>query len=285
MLALTVTLIAAVYLFGPDLVSRFILGFVVPRRVIQQSKSEEITRAALVAVGPFLVVVAWVTLFNIVHWKGSVPDIRAFFEGLNSEKLFEMDPERFYRGFSVFWSINVAIIWRLYLLLILTSVIFDVVIYNYGAIRHSELFRKHPWLRSLLATVVLPRVSEWHAVLTSFALRDRSTPINADVLTRTGILYRGSLAEPFLGPDGALSGILLKDPRRFSHDEYMERKKNTNNLDKDKFWREIPSKTFLILADDIANINLRHYDPETDRDLLKEVSALLNNISLKLKSE
>src|SRR6266481_1837659 len=271
MLAITISLLTAIYLVGPDFASRLILGFVVPRRIIQQGKSEEIARAILTAIFPLCLAVVWTVRLHVVMWSSIKSDLKVVFAGLYSEKFFDNDQAGFFRSANSVSGANWSVAWRLYALLIVYMVVVDIIIANYGAIRNSKCFAAD-WRKKVLAIFVLPRVSEWHVLLTDFSHK-KSTRIMADILTKSDILYRGMIEKPFLSPDGSLSGLLLSGPFRYDRQRYIEDKKSGKNVDKDQYWRKIPSLTFLILATEISTINLRH-DP-VDRDLLNRIQAIL----------
>jgi hypothetical protein len=275
MLAITVSLLTAIYLLGPDLVSRFILGFVVPRRIIQQSKGEEIGRAVLTAVIPLSLAILWTSWHHGLIWNDIKPDVKTVFSGLYSEKIFENDREGFFRAAKAVWIANWTVAWRLYTLLIAYSILVDFIILNYGRIRNSKWFDKRDWRKQALAIFVLPRVSEWHILLTPFSHK-KTTRITADILTKSDVLYRGTIEKPFLAPDGSLSGLLVSDPFRFDRQRYVEDKKTSlNPVDKDQYWRTIPSNTFLMLSTEISTINLRRYDT-TDAELNRRISEILD---------
>ena len=131
MLAITVSLLTAIYLLGPDFVSRLILAFVVPRRTIQQSKSEEIARAVLTALIPLVLAVLWTAWHRTVVWQNIKPDLKTVFSGLYSEKLFEKDPARFFRVCKICLVCKLVVAWRLYAMLLLYSIAVDVIIVNF----------------------------------------------------------------------------------------------------------------------------------------------------------
>jgi hypothetical protein len=275
MLAITVSLLTAIYLLGPDFISRLILGFVVPRRVLQQNKSEEIARAVLTALIPLTLAVLWTAWHHPGLWESIKPDLKTVFAGLYSETDFKADPPGFFRAAKSVWLANLSVAWRLYALLIAYAIVVNLIILNYGAIRNSKWASKAPWRRSLLATFILPRVSEWHVLLTTFSHK-KSTRITADVFTKSGVLYRGRIEKPFLGPDGSLTGLLLSSPQRYDRTVFVEHKKAGKNPNKDDYWRDIPSNTFLMLASEISTINLRQYDKLVDAEFLRRVEEILH---------
>jgi hypothetical protein len=274
MLALVITLLTALYLVGPDFVSRLILGWVVPRRIIQQSRSEEVARAILTSLIPLTGAVLWASLRHAVVWESVKPALKTVFSGLYSEKMFEADPSAFFSAAKAAWFANLSIAWRLYLLLIAYAFLRDIILVNYGAIRNSQSFRT-AWSKQVLAFFVLPGVSEWYILLSSFSYK-KSTLITVDILTKSGVLYRGTIEKPFLGPDGSLSGILLSNPERYERERYLDDVKAGKNPNKDEYWRKIPSQTFFVFASEISNINLRHYPDPTNAAWIKSIETLLD---------
>lgn len=174
--------------------------------------------------------------------------------------------------------------WRLYALLILYALIVDFVIHYYGEIRESRLMTKCPALRPALALFVLPRISVWYVLLKSVSHR-KSKDIRVDVITRRDVLYRGTVEDVLLAPDGALSGLLLTKPHRYQREKYLDDLKKYSQGPKteakpkpDNYWKEIPGHAFLVMSDSIETINLRSYE-RGDREmaeLAQELNKILN---------
>ena len=57
----------------------------------------------------------------------------------------------------------------------------------------------------------------------------------------------------------------------------MEHKKAGKNPNKDDYWRNIPSNTFLMLASEISTINLRQYEDVVDAEFLRRVEEILQS--------
>src|SRR5579884_2663102 len=161
MFALTLTLLTAVFVLGPELISRSLIGIVVPRRNIQQTKSEEITRAALVAVLPLLVAVLWVRLSHAVVWSSVDSDVRTYFSAIVSQGFLDSHTAEFFQATKTVLRISWAIAWRLYVVLVGYFGLIDLLIIYYGEVRNLKWMRKHLFWRNVLATFVLPRISEW----------------------------------------------------------------------------------------------------------------------------
>lgn len=261
MIALVFTILVAVYVLGPDLLARWVLSFVVPRKNLVLSKSEEITRGILWSIIPFLI--AWI-FRHTGPWafqSGAKFDLQVFFSGLYSGSYFEENRNAFFGAAGTFWRFNLCLLLRLYATVLIASVIFNCLIVKYGKIRRwlegkNSLF----WsvLGWLLATFVLPRIAEWHLVLSPVLLASKKMTIEVDILTKSNILYAGRLADKVLTGTGDLQSVTLRNPKRFKRGEYLRAKKSGDNLKIDDFWKEIPGELFVIVASEISTVNVRH---------------------------
>ena len=281
MLALTLTLITAVYILGPDLISRYILGFVVPRRNIQQTSSEEISRAIITAAVPFCIAVIWVTTLHGEVWAEVKSDIQIYIAAILSQKYLDDHTPQFFHSAKIVAQLFWSIAWKLYSLLIVYALTLNILIVNYGEIRNSKWLSKHPFSRKVLAAFVLPRISPWHILLKSISHR-KAVDIRVDVMTKRDILYRGTIEELMLKPDGTLSGLLLTKPFRYLREKFLDDLKRYSQGSKtdekpntDDYWKQIPGHAFLIMSDDIETINLRSYE-RVDHELLIRLKGILN---------
>jgi hypothetical protein len=254
-LALVVSSLVAVYLFGPDLISRWILGFVVPRKNLVQSKGEEITRAVLWAALPLAVAIIWAVGTGALSKCGHTVDLETVFSGLYSEKFFQDHHCAFFISLRSFFWMNLCLLLRLYILVIGFSLLLNITIHYYSRLRN---WLKYPWMKTLLATIVLPRVSEWHVLLSNMLLPSKDLTLNADVLTTSDVLYQGRVQDKMLNPDGSLHSITLANPRRFLREQYQKEKDQSPKTKADNFWRDIPGNLFIVMGSDITNLNLRY---------------------------
>lgn len=280
MLALTLTLLTAVFILGPDLTSRFILGRVVPRRTIQQTRSEEISRAIFTAIFPLCLAVFWVSWRHVVVWGAVKADVETYIAAILSQKFFDEHTAQFFPAAKTVIRILWALAWRLYLLLILYAETVNILILNYGELRNSKWMSKRPSWRKVLATVVLPRISQWHVLLRSISYR-KSVDIRVDVITRRDALYRGAIEDLFWAPDGSLSGLLLTKPLRYQREKYLEDlkrwqgSKSGEEPHPDRYWKEIPGHAFLVMSAEIETINLRSYEAGADKELHDRLEKIL----------
>jgi hypothetical protein len=121
---------------------------------------------------------------------------------------------------------------------------------------------------------ILPNISEWHMLLTSFNVpRKNKLFVAADILQSDGNLYKGRVADYFIDGDGKLTGILMKDVYRFDRHDFDQAKEIASAkaggptfVNSDPFWRVIPSANFYIGQSSISNLNLR-FAPREDETL------------------
>jgi hypothetical protein len=291
LLALVATLLIGVYVFGPTLVARRVLDFVVPRRNLAQSKSEEILPGILWSIIPFWL--AW-----LVRHVGpySLPpnakvDLQVFFSGLESDLFSNSNRAAFFSSAESFWQLNVCVSLRLYAIVIALSLLFNVLISYYGRMRTWLAPRRNVWaiLKWILGIIVLPRISEWHVILSNVLLPSKDMTIEVDVLTKSGILYKGRLSENVLAPTGDLQSLTLDSPQRFRREQYLEAVKAGKEPKAEAFWKPIPGNIFVIIASDIASLNVRHIPAVREfgvrfndiRDAMKGIEAALKEIQKK----
>jgi hypothetical protein len=95
-IALVATFLVAVYVLGPDLVARWVLGFVVPRKNVVQTKSEEVTRGALWSIIPLWLGWSLRHVGPLSLVPNSKFDLQVFYSGLFSESFFLKNQQEFF---------------------------------------------------------------------------------------------------------------------------------------------------------------------------------------------
>lgn len=286
MIALLATLLVALYVLGPDLVARWLLGFVVPRKNIVQTKSEEITRGALWAIVPFTLAWSLRQIGPLAVGSGLKLDLQTLYSGLYSEAFFGQHRTEFFSAVGSFYWLNVCLLVRLYTIVLIGSLAFNYLIGKYGVMRST--LSSHPTLaklKPLLAVVILPRISEWHVVLSPILLPSKQMNIEVDVLTKSGTLYQGSLSDKIIAGDGSLHSLTLSAPKRFQRDRFLEKQREDPKIQTSGFWKPIPGNLFVIMGSDIATLNVRHI-PSTVRRFAMEypdVAKLLKDIESKVE--
>lgn len=269
MLTLVLTVLTTAYFVGPDFLARYIMGaFMVPRATTT-SKGEEITRGAVWALLPLAF--AWWTRF---HWFFGIYRMPAkaaqsasvVFAGLFNDKVFEKTADTFAASIPILIRANASLLFREYAVIAILSGAFAVTVRNFGSIKHR--LRNINWLWKLIRWIILPKISEWHIVLSPMLLQNKGrSRIAIDVLTKSGILYRGEAYEKMVGADGSLQTLILEYAHRYLRDDFSEARrawsdcalpKETQKPRTEDFWRPIPGKLFVIVGSDVCSVNVRH---------------------------
>lgn len=278
MIALVVSLLVAVYVLGPDLVSRWILGFVAPRKNLAQTRSEEVARGVLWSIIPLAIAWALRHVGPLSLAPNSRVDLQTFFSGLYSESFFDQHRQDFFASANSFTQLNACVAARLYMVVIVGSLTVNFLIGKYGVMREwLTSHHRFSWLRAALSTIILPRVSEWHVTLSPMLLASQDMNIEVDVLTKTGNLYQGALRDKMLAPDGGLQSLTLGTPKRFQREKYLDVQKNKPDTKPADFWKPIPGNLFVIMGSDITTLNVRHI-PSTVRRFGQEFSDVAEAI-------
>jgi hypothetical protein len=156
--------------------------------------------------------------------------------------------------------------------LLLETLVFIVLVGFYGKWRN---FGPYAWFTS---RVLLPAVSEWHVLLTDFTFPE-SRSVEVDAMSKDNILYRGNVVEHFLGTNGELSGLLLKDAQRYRYEKLKDDRKANVKKSTDQYWKPIPGGgNFYLPGDNIASLNIRYPlpKPEFDQVVKNLVEKLFN---------
>jgi hypothetical protein len=257
-LTLVLSLTAAVFLLGPELVSRWVFGFAVERRNLTQTRAEEVTRALIWASVPWSVTLLWLWLEHGAHLPATSGDWRTLFSGLYSEKFYQEHTQEFFSSFHEARWTAFELAWRLYLTDFLLSATLAISLSNFAYLNSKPVLRPLVWL---LNKVVLSRVATWHLLLSGMLLPSTRHELHADVLLKNGVMYQGRVREKTLTGDGTLQSLVLADPRRFLREEYEEHKLKWPETSTAKYWKPIPGNMFIQLASEIANLNLRYLEP------------------------
>src|SRR5262249_40557553 len=126
--------------------------------------------------------------------------------------------------------------------------------------------------------VLLPTISEWHFILTTFSFAPRENrTVQLDILSSDNILYRGDVGDHFLNKDGELSGILLRNAQRFQYDKLKRHRQEGIKKDAESYWKPVAGGgSFYIPASNISSLNARYVLPNIRyREI---VSKVIRNI-------
>lgn len=266
MFALAVSALVAAYLLIPYAEFRYFLGRFVPLRVLDDRKTEDLTRAVVTLGAIFALAVVFVRDMPICKehpfWvPNDSPTLRAadyemVASGLYSDAVFKENRQAFWDALMRVLSRQGRFALWYYALVLLASLLGGFLCSRYGQFRSNRIYR---WAADLY---LLPHISQWHAILTPFTFPDRRTVVRADVLMSDGTLYSGAVAGHFLDNDGKLSGLFLDKPKRFDRAALLrERESWATNRSAQKFWRDIPSAKLYLVGDHIVNLNLSYEPP------------------------
>ncbi|HTF63798.1 MAG TPA: hypothetical protein VK638_13995 [Edaphobacter sp.] len=110
-----------------------------------------------------------------------------------------------------------------------------------------------------------------------------------DILISNGTLYQGISFQYFLDSDSKLAGIILKNPRRFLREQFATARSEAKDqeVNKEDFWRPIPSESLFIMGSSILNINI-NYVPKLplEEDVLRKfIKQALDSQQIKISIE
>lgn len=281
MIAVAVSLVFALYILGPDAFSRFVVGLTVPRRAVILTRSEEVSRALIWAAISFFFAYVWCRAGGTWAEVWRPGALRLCFAGLYSEAFFRAHQDAWFGSLHQVLWLNFSLLWRLYVSVLVLSVILTLLTHFYGVVR--DWLPNWGWLKNAFAALVLPRVAQWHVYLSNLLLGDRNLFISLDILTRSDKLYQGELADKALAPDGSLVSVTLANPRRFDREAYLKDKDRLDDPATELYWTTIPTNMFVVMASDINTINLRYLPRNRSLRPLKtgspELERLLSSIA------
>lgn len=256
MIALTATVLLAAFILGPYLLFRLILSVVVPRRVTNQTQSEELTQAVIFSSVITYAAYCWAArdypFSHLWSWQKAIIG----FSELYNEQYFRDNQIAWADGVRATVQVGITILWRSYAITTTVAAAFITLLLNLSWI----LTELPPFVGRFCAALLLPRVTYWHIVLSKIVL-PKGTSLQLDVLTKMDILYQGRFRDKNLGPDGSLVSLSLTQPRRFDRVSYLAAQQQGSAAKKADFWKPIPTDAFEIMASEIHSIN-RRYIPQ-----------------------
>ena len=279
MIALAASIILALYVIIPGLLSRFIYRLFIPLRVLAAGKTEEATRAVATAIVPFLLalfVVWYAPGLNCIPVHAAYPEFKAHdyklvASCLYSETIFTQNADAFWLALDRTIPRQSLFLFWYYLLTVLMTIGLGYLSASYGKLGSNRYYR---WFANKF---LFPRISEWHPLFTAFVFADKQTVVRADILTTTDNLYRGTISEHFIDSTGKLTGLILTEAKRFDRRTYLRDWDEDRQRKTDEYWRGIPGAKMYMFADKIANLNLNYESAEPPEDaLLKFLRERLN---------
>lgn len=269
MVALIASVLLALYVFVPYILFHRFCSLFIRLKKLQRTKTEEIAFGILLAVLPFVLtlLLCWsgwingsVAPFPLVDSpQQKAGDYQTVFAAAYSENFFKEHQTEAWDAIERVSQRQANFLTWNYLLLLGEAIGFVALTSSYGRL---QKFKPYAWFA---ARFLLPAVSEWHVLLTDFSFPPgEHRSVQVDVITRDNILYRGNLADYFIGSVGELSGLLLKSAQRFQRDKLEDDRKAGKAKESGDYWRVIAGDGNFYLPDDnIASLNIRYPLPPT----------------------
>jgi hypothetical protein len=281
MIALVTTYFLIFYILVPGVLFRFLTSWFVPLKLFERTRTQEATFAVAVALLPFAIALFGVWNLPVMrHYPFPIAEgtaaertqdyqrVTSILTASDASKLLLGSPST--PANEANWQALFRVIRRqvrflawYFVLIALEGVCFGLLARRYGDWREqaqlrAPRYRIRLWL---IRTFILPNISEWHLLLTSFNWpRHEDVDVSVDILQNDGILYQGRVADYFLDPSGKLTGILLEHVSRFEREAYHEAQKTSATaqpISSAAFWRSIPGSRFYIGQSSILNLNVR----------------------------
>jgi hypothetical protein len=282
-LALVLTLILAVYILGPDLFSRWVVGLVVPGRIRNRNRSEEISKALFGSMIPFAL--AYLFVHFKLHHLSNFDVLKSFFTGIYSDRSFERNPDLFFASLVPVIRANGLLVLVIYGLEFCWAVFLIFLIMQCGRIlRRLEGF---PRIQGAVINLIRPWTAEWHLKLSGILLPRKADYTQADVLTKLDILYRGTLTDFDLAPDGMLVSITMEDVKKFRRLEFLEARseKRSGKVNSALFWTPIGGRVFVLMASEIISLNLNYIDPNAAPPTSAVTKSTANQVLSRVKAD
>jgi hypothetical protein len=264
MIALIASVMLGLYVLVPVLIFDKVLSSFVPAKRITRTRTEEVFFGLVVVAVPIL---GTFLLTHVFWFFGHHPfplnegteasvgrDYKVAIMALQSDSYLVHNE-------SSVWSAVEHIKWRqlrfltwTYVLLGIECGAFTYLVYHYGRLR------KYLWYR-LISKIFIQSVSEWHVLLTSYVFDpSENRKVHLDLLTKnelyTGVMSAGNY---FFKPDGSLSGLMLKQTKRFKRSQMRDDRTNGSLKSSEEYWKDIAGDGRLYVpVEEISNINIRY---------------------------
>lgn len=282
MIAVVVSALLGLYIFLPDFLFRKLAFNFRTVTKTPTGRFEEVLSGAEIAFLPFIFSLVTSKIFWWAgHWPGTVEesvaakysDYRTVISSLCSDAYFHDHMEQAWTALGHVWLYQLRFLFWMYTGLGIEILGAVLLTYYFGSLS------RYPVYRWTFGKVFLGRASHWEVLLTGFAFPPSSRPsVEVDAMTTDDHLYAGKVEDYFLKADGELSGLLLKDFRRFKFKELQEDRRAGLKPDAKKYWKDIPGANFYLPADKIANLNIRYETRESE--LILDVERLLKGMGL-----
>jgi hypothetical protein len=263
MLALAISLVLGLYLFLPDFLFDRLAYRYIRLKKSERTTVEDILAGIFAAGIPFIA--AWLLSawsWYVGHYPAfidqpaaeKVADYRMVISGIISEKFLESHIDAFWNALPhvLAHQFNFLICQYFFLLVEIALVVW--LTEKYGD------WQERRWYRATVGNTLLRRASEWWVLLTPFAFPNRQKrSVVVDAMTSDGHLYRGSVEDFFLDADGKLTGILLKDFKRFQYALLKKDREEGKDVSKtDAYWKKIDGANFFVPYEKIVTLNISY---------------------------
>jgi hypothetical protein len=272
MIALIASALLGLYVFAPYVIFNTFCSFFIRLKKSQRTKTQEIVQGVFVAGLPFV-------FTTLLFWSGciggsfvpfrlvdshlrKVSDYHAVFTAAYSDHYFIEHQTETWEALGRVWRRQADFLAWNYFFLCIETFIFIHLVSRYGSWKDKRFYR---WFAP---RVLLPAVSEWHVMLTYFNFpAQKNRFVEVDAMSKDDILYRGNVVDHFLGVNGELSGLLLRDAQRYKYEELKNDRQAKIIKSTDQYWRPIAGEgNFYLPGDNIASLNIRYPLPKNGKE-------------------
>jgi hypothetical protein len=281
-IALVTTYFLVFYILVPGVLFRFLTSWFVPLKLFERTRTQEATFAVAVALLPFAAALFGVWNLPVMRHlpfpivEGTAAEriqdyhrVATLLTSSDASRLLLNNPsatpsspppnDANWRSLTRVLRRQARFLAWYFAIIAIEGVCFGLLAGRYGDWQsHAGRYRLRLWL---IRTFILPNISEWHLLLTSFNWpRREDVDVSVDILQSDGYLYQGRVSDYFVDSDGKLTGILLENVNRFDREAYNEAKKASTTeqpVSSAVFWKTIPGSRFYISQSSISNLNVR----------------------------
>jgi hypothetical protein len=282
MIALLTTCFLIFYILVPGVLFRFLSSWFVPLKLFERTRTQEATFAVAVALLPFAAALFGVWRLPIMrHLPFPIVEetfserrqdyrrVATLLSSSDASRLLLASPgaasttapsgEANWRSLNRVLRRQARFLAWYFTFVAIEGVCFGLLAKRYGDWQSDPARHRVPlWF---IRTFILPNISEWHLLLTSFNWPTKEdVDVSIDILQNDGFLYQGRVSDYFIGTDGKLTGILLENVNRFDREAFHDAQKSPDAeqpISSAIFWKPIPGSRFYIGQSSIANLNVR----------------------------
>jgi hypothetical protein len=282
MIALVTTCFLIFYILVPGVLFRFLSSWFVPLKLFERTRTQEATFAVAVALLPFAAALFGVWNLPLMRHlpfpivEGTFSERRQDYRRVatllsssDASRLLLASPgaasttapsgEANWRSMNRVLRRQARVLAWYFTFVAIEGVCFGLLAKRYGDWQSDPARHRVPlWF---IRTFILPNISEWHLLLTSFNWpTQEDVDVSIDILQNDGFLYQGRVSDYFIGTDGKLTGILLENVNRFDREAFHDAQKSPDAeqpISSAIFWKPIPGSRFYIGQSSIANLNVR----------------------------